>query len=475
MKDKFKYFLSVLPLFLFVFFLCSFTVKADEITLADPYPSIYPMQPSWDYTPWINNTVAQQSIISEVDSWINSTSLSDKKYLLQMSRASGDGFDVYMYYNNPYPAIYPSAGTYLLDGWLNDTETRFGIVGVQVTFSFDSNGYLLHSPTYNHNSDNSFYNQYNGQKRSSVSLTRGGVNNRYIFYVSSAWTKLTNQSNVMVDTQEPSIVQYVEPFPPASEALDSIVPVTSEIATIAGDLTGSLADMSPNTLKGWFNSIIQELHNGTSYIASAFTSAFLPFWNNFKLFFDWIKSLSIWQTIEDIYTWLIERSPFAAIAEIVDNILDYGRVNGEFDFKFFLRNVFSLPTGEEIKAMFLQTELGIMFNTINTNMSDILNALMIDNIVVPDVLRFTIPYRIPTMWVDSPGQLMYLTGDIELNFAWYADIRDTYLSVLMPFLYCGFGIYILKALPGIIGGTSGFYHNVAETAFPPDKSKKEGS
>lgn len=407
-----------------VFFICAKIGHCE--TLAEPYPTTYPMQPSWDFTPWINNAEAQQRIINTVDTWINTTSLSNKKYLLQISRASGNGTDVYMYYNNPYQAIYPDAGTYLLEEWLNDTETRFGIVGVRVTFNFDANGYATSTPTYNHNSDNSFFNQYNGQKRSAVAITKGTVNNNYIFYVSSAWTKLISQNNKMIDTQEPSIVQYVEPFPEAEEALQSIIPITSEIAEIGETVSGTLADMQQGTLRSWLNSIIQELHNGTTYIASAFSSAFLPFWNNFKNFVDWIKDKwTIFNSIED---------GIKTVINILDDDL----------------------TPQNIADTFIEGWQSIT-----------LYRVVQDGIYIKDAILSlgNVEPQAPTISITLPATFFGKEITYTTDFAWYENIRTAVTTFFVAFITVGLGIHIFVQIPSYIHGMSGSAHGLQQGAI----------
>lgn len=406
-----------------VFFICTKIGHCE--TLPEPYPTTYPMQPAWDYTPWINNTEAQQKIINTTNNWINATSLSDKKYILEMNRLSNGEYKVYMYYNNPHPNLYPYAGTYMLEEWLNDETTRFGIVGVQVSFTFDINGNMLGSaPTYNHNTENGFKNFYNGQKRSAIAITKGEVNQQYIFYVSWAWTALTQ--DLLNDTQEPSIVQYVEPFPDAEQALESIIPITSEIADIQETVSGTLADMQQGTLKSWLNSIIQELHNGTTYIASAFSSAFLPFWNNFKDFYNWIKD-----------KWTILDSIEEGIKTVI-NILDDDL------------------TPQNIADVFIEGWQSIT-----------LYRVIQDGIYIKDAILSlgNVEPQAPTISITLPNTFLGKEVTYTTDFAWYENVRTAVTTFFVAFITVGLGIHIFIQIPSYIHGLSGSAHGLQQGAI----------
>lgn len=481
-----------------------FTTEAEETQV--PFPSSVPYVPSWDYSPFKDNTEAQSNLVAGVkQALIDKGFNNNPDFMITFVNynSSDHIYECRIYYNGGRNGNMMEYGTYLLCDWLSGTSSRYGFVAAYGTVYVTTAGQIYSNSIPNAPNVNSFNNGYTSN-RSGVSLTVGGVNGRNVVVYSTRDVTDISGNDLNVDTGNVSLSGSLPPGADVGfyESLESALTQLQELTSIGAGLTEDMSTVSLfERLYYWLNNFQTNVYNLFYGIWLNFQSLFQPMIDNIAHFFDVIYNLwvqlfdflgigsqqngtsifsilqaiydfltgtgpgSLQQQIKDALGWLFSNvGPLVKIKEIFDHIHSMGLKNGEFDFITFLEAVIHVPTPAEINELWAGTKPGMLVNQLSPYYAELLEVLG-GTIVVPSTLVFEIPYTFPGYGINGidPKQ-----GTITLDFGWYARVKEDFLYVFVPFLYIGFFIYLIKAIPGLINGTGGIYNHISEIGSDPN-------
>lgn len=238
--------------------------------------------------------------------------------------------------------------------------------------------------------------------------TSNNVGSRQIvlLYSSSDNAVIEDNNTIPDDFSKPDINDYI-PNWSISPGFDNSS-VTAALSSVFDNITWFANNLN-NSLSGLF-----------SYLADSFNWGLQMVINNIRY--------KISEMVEAIGDKIDEVK--IGIGSVVDNIED---------FVDYIK--------EPVDKQAIETALeGTTLYSVSTIGSSIKNTFTdyFESIPQPDYLVFTVPYTI-----------LSKSGNIVVDFSWYAGIRSSVLPWVVGFLYAGFALSIFRSIPSIIHGVSG--------------------
>ena len=203
-----------------------------------------------------------------------------------------------------------------------------------------------------------------------------------------------------------------------------------------------------DTLFGWLSGLKDDtadisddtdsISGTVSSIDGRLASFFNNFWSNFT---DKLEEFTegIWGHLPDI---------LKAPARIAQWFYTHGLKNGEFDFLTLWEYLFDFDS-QTAYNLWSSNKYGDFILDVRDFFSNLISS--ITGVTASDRVFFTISLG------DHFGVAI---PDIEIDFSWYASIRDKFLPYLMAFLYVSVVWLFFKRLPDILKGVAG-----AESSF----------
>lgn len=191
-----------------------------------------------------------------------------------------------------------------------------------------------------------------------------------------------------------------------------------------------------NKISGIFNhtdSISDDTSN-ISTILSGVGDWIEDFWDNFDDKLDDFVEDRLWGKLPDIM-----KAPF----RIFNWFYTHGLKNGEFDFLTLIEYLFAFDSSTAYNS-FAGNKYGDFLLDVKSFFSDFFTA--ITGVTASDRVFFTI---------DLGNHFGVDFEPIEIDFSWYASIRDQFLPYFMAFVYISVIWLFFKRLPDIIRGVAG--------------------
>lgn len=243
--------------------------------------------------------------------------------------------------------------------------------------------------------------------------------------------------------------------------LGGLIAKIVQIVSYLHDLHTAILDFIRNFFHGNNNNfVLTDILNGILGLPASIYSYFSSFVTGF--FTNLLDTLNDWlEDSEDhLPDWLNE------LKRIIHNIYTMGIDPEDSDHRFslvyLLTNLFDFNTSQAITA-FRNNKYGGFIITSKNWFSDFITA--ITGVQPSERVFFTINLGTVFGNVDSP------IPPIEIDFNWYAQIRDTFLPVFCAFLYVTVLWLFIKRLPDIIRGVAGaessFMDGLPDNEFAP--------
>lgn len=238
--------------------------------------------------------------------------------------------------------------------------------------------------------------------------TSNNVGSRQIvlLYSSSENEDINDNNTIPDDFSKPDINDYVSNWSNSPSFDNSSV--EAALSSVFDNITWFANNLN-NSLSGFF-----------SYLADSFNWGLQMVINNIR---NKISEMvhAIGDKIDEVQV---------GIGSIIDNIEDF------VDYIKEPVDKQAIEVALEGTTLYSVSSIG---STIKNTFTD-----YFDSIPQPDTLVFSVPYTILTK-----------SGNIVVDFSWYADIRSTVLPWIVGFLYAGFALSIFRSIPSIIHGVSG--------------------
>lgn len=243
--------------------------------------------------------------------------------------------------------------------------------------------------------------------------------------------------------------------------LGGLIAKIVQIVSYLHDLHTAILDFIRNFFHGNNNNfVLTDILNGILGLPASIYSYFSSFVTGF--FTNLLDTLNDWlEDSEDhLPDWLNE------LKRIIHNIYTMGIDPEDSDHRFslvyLLTNLFDFNTSQAITA-FRNNKYGGFIITSKNWFSDFITALT--GVQPSERVFFTINLGTVFGNLDSP------IPPIEIDFNWYAQIRDTFLPVFCAFLYVSVLWLFIKRLPDIIRGVAGaessFMDGLPDNEFAP--------
>lgn len=398
-----------------------------------PFPTDNPLQPSWDFSPFKDNTTAQNNLVNGVKQ-----ALIDKGYnnnpdfmiTFVNYNTSNNIYECRIYFNAGRNGNMYEYGTYLLYDWLTNESSRYGIIACYGTIYCTTDGQIYSNsiPTApNTNSyNNGFTSNING-----ISLKIGDVNGRNYPVYSSAYVyditgnDLNNNTGIITVAQSgASTVEIIE------AQITEIFENTELIAQAGSQTTDTLDTLKQSTLKGWLQTIVDSIWKSANNKVQNLTSFFSPtfqFWS------------SIWSHIKDKIDGI--KDDFESLLEKVETIVD---ILQEYVANDLTAGGIAQVWQTNFQASYVYT-LITTGNSIKTALSSLGNTNATEPIITVNLGNNTFF-----------GQ----TGEYIFRFGWYENIRTAVVTFITAFWIVGLGIHLFTQIPNMIHGVSGTAHGI---------------
>lgn len=420
-----------------LFFL--YTKIAHAETIQEPFPTDIPYMPDWKYSPFKDNTTAQNNLINAVNQYFIDSGFGQvPEYMLGFNSVTNNIYSVQIWYNGGKNNGKYAYGTYMMNEWLNGSSSYCQYIATQATIFVTTNG-EYYSGSASPSNKNRNYTTY-WQNRSSTALKVGEINDNYVIVYSNSQLEDVSYSNNNYDTYS-GYITIEEVTNGNGELTEGEVTETLEKAQIVIDggvqATDTIGNAKVSTIQGFFQGIANAIWNNGQNLIANFKSFFQPFFSYWS---------SLWSSIKDKIDEI--KGDFESLLEKITAIVQI--------LQQYVANDF---TAGGIAQVWESNFTNSHINTLLTTGNNIKTALLELGDVEPNE---------PVITVNIQNNTFFgTTEEYQFNFTWYNNIKTPVLAFITAFWLVGLGIHLFTQIPNMIHGVSGTAHGI-QNAMPTE-------